>query len=144
VRALRGDLEPFRLSAALERLAAQSDDTGLTVTVDCEGDERPYGHGALTALYRAAQEGLTNARRHARAGRVDLRLRCGRTHARLTVADDGTGFDAAAEGYGLTGVRERIGLVGGALDVDTAVGAGTRLTVTVPREDARWAGTSGS
>ncbi|XVS66940.1 sensor histidine kinase [Actinosynnema sp. CA-299493] len=127
VRALR---EPFRLAESLARLA-----TGVGVTVTCTGDESRYAPGTLLALYRAAQEGITNAMRHAAGSDVTVTVHCGPRLARLVVADDGPGFPADREGFGLRGVRERIGVVGGSVEVEVEVdrGPGTRLTVVVPR-----------
>jgi signal transduction histidine kinase len=118
--------EPFRLAESLARLAG-----GLAVSVACTGDESRYAPGTLLALYRAAQEGITNAMRHAAGSEVTVTVHCGPRQARLVVADDGPGFPAEREGFGLRGVRERIGLVGGSVEVDC--GPGTRLTVVVPR-----------
>ena len=123
VRALR---EPFRLAESLARLAG-----GLGVRVTCTGDESRYAAGTLLALYRAAQEGVTNALRHAAGSEVTVTVHCGPREARLVVADDGPGFAPAREGFGLRGVRERIGQVGGSVEVECL--AGTRLTVVVPR-----------
>lgn len=78
---------------------------------------------------------MTNARRHARAAQVTVVVRLTGDAARLEVTDDGRGFapDAAAAGFGLLGMRERVHLVAGSVDIDSGPGAGTRLTVTVPR-----------
>ncbi|WP_149827589.1 sensor histidine kinase [Streptomyces tailanensis] len=134
VRVLRGETEPPALSAALAGLAR---DGGAPprVTVEVHGDEDGYGAAELTALYRAAQEGVTNARRHALASRVTVVVRLAGNVARLVVTDDGRGFapDAAATGFGLVGMRERVQLVAGSVEIDSGPGAGTRLTVTVPR-----------
>jgi two-component system, NarL family, sensor histidine kinase UhpB len=86
------------------------------------------------ALYRIAQEGLTNALRHSRAQRVDVLLELGPHAVWLTISDDGLGFDQAAadSGLGLVGMRERIDLFGGAYRIETAPGQGTRLWVEIP------------
>ncbi len=131
VRTLRADAEPFRLAAALDELALRSD-RDQSIVVDIEGDEGGFARDVLVALFRAAQEGVTNARRHSGAGLVAIRLRLDEDRARLVVSDDGRGF-TAAEGAGLTGMRERLELVGGTLAVDSVPGAGTRLTAVVPR-----------
>jgi signal transduction histidine kinase len=126
VRALR---EPFRLGESLAGLTR-----GLGVSVDCTGDESRYAPGTLLALYRAAQEGITNAMRHAQGSDVRVTLHCGPREARLVVADDGPGFPPEREGFGLNGLRERIAQAGGSVEV---VGdSGTRLTVVVPRGTA--------
>jgi signal transduction histidine kinase len=87
------------------------------------------------ALYRAAQEGLTNARRHAGADRVAITVTLRPAGARLAIVDNGSGFDPAppVHGHGLAGMRERLELIGGSLQVDSAPGRGTSLTLTVPR-----------
>ncbi|MFD9736378.1 sensor histidine kinase [Umezawaea sp. NPDC059074] len=128
VRAMRADTEPFHLPSALADLVR---DTDVVLTV--VGAQNGADRAALTALYRAAQESLTNARRHAGATAVSATLTFGPRDARLEVADDGRGFAVdAAEGFGLKGMRERARLVGGRVEVASAPGAGTRVTVTVP------------
>ncbi len=122
VRALSG---PFRLGDALRQLVG-----GLDVTVECSGDESRYAAPTLLALYRAAQEGVTNALRHGGGARVEVTVHCGASRAELTVVDDGPGF-GRREGFGLRGLRERVAEVGGSVDVDGS--GGTRLTVVVPR-----------
>jgi len=134
VRALREEAPRPALSAALAGWAREGG-AGPRVSVAVTGEEDGYGTAALTALHRAAQEGLTNALRHARASRVSVDLRLADDGARLTVADDGRGFTPAetTTGFGLTGMRERVHLVAGSVDIDSAPGHGTRLTVLVPR-----------
>lgn len=134
VRALRGEAARPVLADALAGLA-QAAGTRPQVLVEVSGDEAGYGTAELTALYRAAQEGVTNARRHAAASRVTVAVRLADDAACLEVTDDGRGFapDAAATGVGLLGMRERVQLVAGSVDIDSSPGAGTRLTVTVPR-----------
>ncbi|WP_329376219.1 sensor histidine kinase [Streptomyces sp. NBC_01351] len=146
VRAMRDEdgPEPFSLSAALADLARQADGGGPAVTLDLSGDEHGHRAEALTALYRAAQEGLTNARRHAGATKVRLSARYGEHEARLVVADDGSGFRADARtgdagdasGFGLRAMRERLALLGGRVEVDTGPGRGTTVTARVPRVPA--------
>jgi two-component system sensor histidine kinase UhpB len=93
------------------------------------------------ALYRVAQEALTNVRRHARASQARVQLRRIQDTIVLEVADNGVGFDPAhprlgTDGLGLAGMRERMALVGGDLLVQSALGRGT---VVVARADvARW------
>ena len=86
-----------------------------------------------SALYRAAQEGLTNARKHARpdSARVTLDYRAA-DRICLTVADDGVGSANTTEGFGLLGLRERAQLLGGTVAVRTTPGDGFVLEVQVP------------
>lgn len=134
VRALREEDSRPPLSSALAGWAREGG-SGPRVTVAVTGEEDGYGTAVLTAVYRAAQEGLTNALRHAGASQVSVDLRLGEDTARLTVSDDGCGFAPTDEpdGFGLTGMRERVHLVAGSVDIDTGPGEGTRVTVVVPR-----------
>jgi signal transduction histidine kinase len=92
------------------------------------------GREAEVALLRAAQEALSNVRKHAGASRVHLRLEREADAAVLRVRDDGRGFDPtiASDGFGLAGLRARLELVGGTLEVESAAGA-TELLARVPR-----------
>ena len=135
VRSLRAEPTPFRLASALDKLVRQVDDDRLAITLDYTGDDSGYDPTALTALYRAAQEGITNAQRHAQASRVVLTVNCDQSSARLVVADDGRGIPPGREGFGLLGMRERVQLAGGSVDVHSGSGSGTRLTVTIPHRD---------
>lgn len=93
-----------------------------------------------TAVFRAAQEALTNVARHARADHV--LVQCGVQHDRLVIEieDDGEGFDPSslaprpgdARGLGLMGMRERVELFGGTVSVDAEPGGGTRVLISVP------------
>jgi len=86
-------------------------------------------------LYRAAQEGLTNVRKHANASRVDVSLDFSQSdQIHLTVHDDGAGATDASGGFGLIGIRERVQLLGGEFKVDTQPEKGFRLEVTLPSD----------
>ena len=108
--------------------------------VSLAGDFRVLGEPrALPAdweenLFRIAQECLTNALRHAHASRVDATISFDIDQVWLQVDDDGQGFDpqARSEGYGLIGMRERVGVMGGQIEVETALGRGTRVAVHLP------------
>ncbi|MFF5212721.1 sensor histidine kinase [Streptosporangium sp. NPDC000396] len=137
VRTLREEDAPFSLSEALTDLVAgQSDGGGPAVVLEFAGEENGHDAMALRALYRAAQEGITNSRRHARATRVLVSAAFDAAGAKLVVRDDGRGFSPEREGYGLLGMRERVQLAGGQVDIGSAPGGGTRLTVTIPRRTA--------
>ncbi|MEU6373584.1 sensor histidine kinase [Streptomyces sp. NPDC046909] len=141
VRALRDGAARPTLAVALAALARDGA-ARPRVTVEVSGDEQGYGEAELTALYRAAQEAVTNARRHAGASRVTVVVRLAEGAARLEVTDDGCGFPSQDDsaGFGLLGMRERVHLVAGSVDVDSGPGgAGTRVTVTVPRGAAKGA-----
>jgi signal transduction histidine kinase len=94
------------------------------------------------ALYRTAQEGLTNAQRHARATCVTLTVEPTADSIRLIIHDDGIGFDPAsrASGIGLHGMREQANHLRGHLEIDSRPGQGTTLTLTLPlREEGVYA-----
>ncbi len=94
-----------------------------------------------TALFRIAQESLTNVARHAQASRVDLTLLRQPEFVTLLISDDGRGFSPAAPqktgnahtGLGLPGMRERARLLGGTLDV-TSSSQGTTIRAVIPLE----------
>ncbi|TDD37094.1 sensor histidine kinase [Actinomadura sp. KC06] len=122
---------PFRLTDALTDLINHLD--GLTISLDVTGDEEGRPLASLTALYRAAQEALTNACRHSGATNVRLTLAYEDTGATLTIKDNGQGFPAHedAEGFGLRGMRDRIALLDGSLDLASGP-AGTTISIRVP------------
>lgn len=131
VAALRTERQS--LPAALAELAQASDGAGLATTLTVLGAARSLDPQEEQALYRAAQEGLTNARKHAQATNATLTLDFGDAEmVRLTVADDGRGASATDGGFGLIGLRERVQLVGGSLTLQTEPGAGLALIVEVP------------
>jgi signal transduction histidine kinase len=130
VAALRADREP--LPTALARLAEASEAAGLPTAFRLLGLPRPLDPPEEQALYRAAQEGLTNARKHAQAASATLTIDFSATgRVRLTVADDGRGAADTAGGFGLLGLRERVGLLDGSLSVRSEPGAGLELIVEV-------------
>ena len=87
------------------------------------------------ALYRVSQEGLHNIVKHAGATRVDVTLMADNGCLTLTIHDDGQGFDSSGQfpGHlGLKSMRERVEGIGGDLQIESGMGAGTTLTVVVP------------
>jgi signal transduction histidine kinase len=138
VAALRPEiLEGSSLSGALGRLARRwSEETGIPATVSVTGGERALPQESQVALFRAAQEALSNARRHARAGRVEITLSYMEDLVALDVQDDGEGFDprgARPDGsFGLRAMRERVVALGGSLLVESEPGVGCTLVVELP------------
>ncbi|MFA3872661.1 HAMP domain-containing sensor histidine kinase [Streptomyces sp. MMCC 100] len=138
-RLLPGVLEELGLSSALRSLSDEFTGPSLTVRHDIATGLPDLGDNADLVLYRVAQEGLTNAARHAGARLVVLTLeRAGDAAVRLRVRDDGRGFDGSdedAEGAGIRGMRERALLIGADLVVGPARGGGTEVRLTVPVGD---------
>lgn len=93
-----------------------------------------------TNLYRIAQEALNNAVKHAEATSVGVILEIRADSVRLIVEDNGVGFDTETagsnrkdgHGVGLIGMRERVDLLHGTLEIDSGIGQGTTIFVTVP------------
>lgn len=87
-------------------------------------------------FYRIVQEGLKNFMRHSGASRCEIKLKGGDDVLYLTLQDDGIGFDPAEvrskPGLGLTSMRERVQFVCGVFSIDTRIGQGTTLKVSVP------------
>ncbi len=134
VAALRAPpLEEKPLPQALEELAEDARTQGLMVQLDVSGEPRPLQAQTAVALYRTAQEGLTNVRRHARASNVRILLAFENGQSvRLTIEDNGVGDQGSSEGFGLLGIRERVQLLGGWMKTHSASGQGFQLTVEVP------------
>jgi signal transduction histidine kinase len=143
VRALRrnqpADLEPSPRIGDLERLAGQTR-TGPSVDVEITGDVEDVPASVASAIYRLAQESVTNARRHARhATCIEVRVAADDTSVRLRVSDDGDTSLArpdASPGYGLIGMIERAGLLGGTCEAGPDPERGWTVTAVLPRAGA--------
>jgi two-component system NarL family sensor kinase len=125
------------LAEALATLAKQSSTEDLNVQFETVGEQRTLPASVEVGLYRIAQEALTNVGRHANAQHATLRLVTKPDEVRLAVEDNGRGFDPAKvlhDQYGLIGMNERAKLLGGALEVKSCPGDGTRVEVAVPVE----------
>jgi signal transduction histidine kinase len=128
-------LETEGLVAALDKQAAALRARHqIEVRADLD-DEPALPLEQKEALYRIAQEATHNTVKHARAGAIDLRLRCDDGVCVLDVTDDGIGFDPGGSfpGHlGLRSMRERAERLGGALELRSAPGAGTHLRASIP------------
>jgi PAS domain S-box-containing protein len=165
-RTLRGFKKQFeqtitevrRLSSNLRPTVL--DDFGLTIALNLLGREFEKAHKIAAkvelgdptlkhldpqieiALYRIAQESLTNIAKHANASHVTLRLGLDGSFVILTVKDDGKGFDPRelphskrpGHGLGLISMRERAELLGGTWEIHSAPNEGTTIQVTIPVE----------
>lgn len=132
VGALRTDTARPPLAEAVRQLAAVGEPPA---SVAIEGTPRPLTPAAEHALFRAAQEGLTNIRKHAQATSAVLRLDFrASARVRLEIADNGRGAPASngTVGFGLTGLRERIELLGGTVEAGNRLEGGFALRVEIP------------
>lgn len=142
VRRISDDLRPLvlddlGLNVALESLARQSSEhMGIEVTVRHEEADPPVSTRVATALYRSAQEALTNVARHAQATDACVDLRMQGDQVVMTVVDNGVGLPADAlqrkGSWGLKGMRERALLMQGTFTACPGPGGGTCITLRVP------------
>ncbi|MFZ1382789.1 MAG: histidine kinase [Scrofimicrobium sp.] len=135
-RALVATTQPLAaggLLTSIARVAARMrEDTGLNV--ECDLEQVTLDRERETVLLRAVQEGLANARRHARATRVRVSIApADGGGAVLTVEDDGVGpiGDGAPGGFGLSGLADRVRLVGGKVSFGPGLVSGSRLEVSL-------------
>lgn len=141
VRALRPlGLEERRGAGAMAALAGGYEGTGVAVSFGVEGEERALPTDAELLLYRALQEGLTNALKHSGAGRVEARISFLPRRVRLKVADDGCGArgDVGPRGdggFGLAGLEERTARLGGTFAAGNRGEGGFQMEVEVPVEE---------
>ncbi|WP_052433390.1 sensor histidine kinase [Streptacidiphilus carbonis] len=130
-------LQGMPLDLALERVCARTaDELGLPVAARVLGPPRELPADVQVVLLRAAQEALSNVRKHAAAGSADVRLTYRPVGVLLEVVDDGRGFkpvaDAPEGSYGLRGMRARVEQVHGTLEIMSAPGEGTTVRVEIP------------
>ena len=118
-------------SDQLRTLAAESATAGLPTTVDVDGGERWLPDDVQVALHRAAQEGLTNVRKHASAQAAKVNLAYLEDSVSLEIVDDGRGLGPGS-GFGLVGIRERVEGLGGSVTIESSPGAGVCVRVEVP------------
>jgi signal transduction histidine kinase len=150
IRDVMADLRPpvlddYGLVAALQWYGEQfTGRTGIPVAVErAELAPRPAAH-VENALFRIAQEALTNVAKHAQATQVTLRVEVDDQTLRLVVSDDGIGFDPAhlaepggSRGWGLLTMTERAEAAGGCCSIESGPGQGTQVVVEVSRLGGR-------
>ena len=127
------------MSALTELSRRFTESSGVRVERRFAPDLPSLSDEAELAVYRVAQESLTNVARHAEATHVALALEAGAGSVVLTVSDDGLGISgtAAANGHGgLRGMRERALLVDGALAIKPGRDGGVEVRLEVPAGDA--------
>jgi signal transduction histidine kinase len=127
-------LDDFGLVPALEWQAREvSKRTGLRVHVNAEETAAELPDELRTCIYRVVQEALHNCARHAHARTVKVVVKQEASKIVLTVEDDGHGFDTRrVRGLGLVGMEERVSHLGGALEIESGPGLGTRVAAVLP------------
>jgi signal transduction histidine kinase len=134
-------LEELAIEPSLRRLVAEfAESTGMSVQVHVElGHDASLSPELAQALYRAAQEGLTNVQKHAQASQVYVTLCGSHDFVTLEIHDNGVGTSVTANGhnpdssgYGLVGLRERVALLDGELSFGPSSRGGSCLSVSLP------------
>src|SRR5579885_2620381 len=136
-------LDDLGLRAALEWLCDSSNSRGVSSSFVCSGSVRTLTPEAEIAIFRIAQEALSNVWRHAQATRVEVELKYLPDRLLLRIQDDGQGFQPeqitavqhdSQSGLGLLGMRERAMLIGAELVIDARPSAGCLVTLALPFE----------
>ena len=137
-------LEAGTLVEALQGELSASERNGLPGKLIVTGSARPLQAETQLAIFRVAQESLTNARKHARASLVEIILEFAPTSVTLVVADNGSGFDpdlakerppTEDRGYGIVSMSDRMQRVSGSLTIEGGPdNAGTRIVASAPYE----------
>jgi signal transduction histidine kinase len=140
-------VEDLGLARALERAANDfGDRTGVQIDLQIAEPQSAISNDMGGQILRIAQEALHNIEQHADAKRVRVSLESQVDKLVLSISDDGRGFsetEVGDERFGLTGMRERAEVIGGVLSVDSRIGQGTTVSLTLeikPPEDSKPAG----
>lgn len=128
-------LDEAGVVAAIDYLVReQPDDCQITFQHDVHSER--FTPLLESAVFRICQEALTNVRKHSRASQATIDLVEENETVRLSIRDNGGGFDSTAisgKTFGLQGIRERTRLLGGQATIESARGAGTRISVVLPK-----------
>jgi signal transduction histidine kinase len=127
--AVQGPLQPQPRLVELEQLVERVRAAGVPVRLDVDGELHSLPEGVQLAVFRVAQEALTNTLKHAaRPTAVSLRLHCDRDRVELEASDTGPpSADRASEGRGVRGMRERALAYGGRLEAGPRLEGGWRV-----------------
>lgn len=145
LRASIDNLRPETLALGLDEAIRRQVDTclqraGAACRFELKLDPVALAPEVATAAFRILQEALTNICRHAKASEVRVELVRRASSLVLTVADNGCGFNPAGTrrrgAFGLAGMGERAAALGGKLEIDSAPGRGTVLSVAIPLRQA--------
>jgi len=130
-------LKMLGLVAALEHLCLELSRAGITITFTRDLVRSSLAPEVMLCLFRVVQEALQNAIKYSQAKDLTVHLGNDANGLRVTIIDNGVGFDVDAawgNGVGLVSMIERLEAIGGALQIDSRPGAGTRVTASVPRD----------
>jgi signal transduction histidine kinase len=128
-------LDPLGLGKAIAQLGSEHQNrTGMTTHLKIDPELPRLPETVEIAIYRIAQEGLTNAIKHAEATQVWLQLHANEFGVEFSFRDDGRGFDPAAKhsGLGLLGMQERAAMLDSKVVISSKRDEGTELSVLIP------------
>jgi signal transduction histidine kinase len=132
------DFHRLGLAGCIDRLTVPLRRQGTCVRWETPRHGVEISPGSASLLYQSAQEALSNTLKHAHATDVTVRLAAVFHGIRLMVADNGAGFKSApraafgAAGHGLRTISEAVREAGGTVDIASAPGTGTAITITIP------------
>jgi two-component system sensor histidine kinase UhpB len=130
------DFHRLGLAGCIDRLTVPLRRQGTCVRWETPHHGVEISSGCASLLYQSAQEALSNTFKHAHATDVTVRLASVFHGIRLMVADNGTGFEsippAVGDGHGLRTLSEAVQEAGGTVDITSAPGTGTAITITIP------------
>ncbi len=104
----------------------------FTIELALKGPEYPLDPGLISALYRCCQEGITNAVKHGKAGKVDIVLQFKKDKIILIIADNGCGTTDYSPGQGLTMMNDCLLHWGAVLRHESSYGEGFLLSISYP------------
>jgi len=130
-------LDDLGLSPTIKRYADTfKEQTGLDVTVILSGQERRLESYIEVMIFRALQELLGNAARHSQANSVKVTVDMGESAIKVAVEDNGKGFSTEAlklgNSLGLNLIRDRVEMLGGMFEINSTIGKGSRITLSLP------------
>jgi len=126
-------LDEFGLAFALQELSLQVQTSSLQISLEGTDRELALSAAAEVAIYRIVQEALTNVVRHADASKCQIQLEMASGFLHVQIADNGKGIPAHAKpGIGVSSIRERAEELGGTFELESILGHGTKIHVSLP------------
>jgi signal transduction histidine kinase len=117
----------------IQKLLEEGENSGIQTALRILGKPRELDSKKSVTLFRSAQEGFSNTRKHADASNFSITFDYSDPNlVRMTLLDDGKGTDTIVGGFGLIGLRERLNLVDGDCEIFTSKGEGFTLQITIP------------
>lgn len=133
-------LDDLGLLAVTQRYCSDfQENTGILTDFVVLGNKIRLDPNIEVALFRIIQEGLNNVKKHSKANNVTVKIECLENIVNLNISDDGCGFDMDKNGifssgnhFGLMSIKERAELFGGSINIDSILGCGTKLYISIP------------